>query len=1776
MQLFKRLTACVLALVLCLGMLPTQTNAQENSDMDVSMGDDIHFRGTNGFGNLLGAEFQQAQESEEASGDCGISDLTFDGQTATVEYFTNVDAVLTVAVYTEDHLTMVASATVEVTPDNDVAEVTFQDTLPEYFTASAFLMDGYDFSPLCEAYSTSMYTENMQKLLASTVDDYDPELVLNLDGDDTTNFAVYMEDTKRIPYQEGVNRVVKNDEDNHIYVIENADSSFTSLKEGDIFSYAYGVGEYLIGKVGTITIDGTTVTITGAEVDIGEVFSHVKVEYDGSDGNVTVDTSNASPYVEFLGMEEPPQTFAWEGGGTNIRMFPYKLVDPVENDGKNIKLSGNLTLTLKAEFSFYFSWSEKHAKVELSATLDLSVALEAKIELFEIPLGYWYYGIPGLYIDFSPKLVLSLWGKVSVGGAVSFTFGVEYDHIFGTQKINHKPVWDISKVEAQTIFFFGIDFSPEAVIIEDDVASLELGVTTGLEVKASLKESASLQPKETPAERHACKACIDIQPKIVFTIKGKCNVLNWDRLSIMLTLGTWGRDFQPMYYSIDNKVLGVGKCPNREFLVTFETYENVDGSKKPISATVTGQYGNIWDTTDDNGTAQVYMRAGTHYLTAGVLDKSAKTRITVPYDTKATFELSRNVPGGSTGGAGSRPGYTSGGTIGGALGKVDTEKFLPDGVVAAGECGLEAYWELDKDGKLRIYGNGEVMDYSDMEDYYDEIVEVEFEHGITEVYNYPLERWPNVTSMTVAGSVNVAPWCFRNSESLKTVRLIRGIREIGEYAFYGCERLHTVILPDTLKTIELGAFFGCRALKNVDIPGSVTSIGYEAFASCEALERISIPRGVKEIEYYTFLGCSSLKEVTMPSTVTTIGKGAFASCGSLTQIVIPDSVTTLEEYAFQGCKKLEKVTLSRNLTKISERAFADCTSLTSVVLPDTCTGIEECAFYRCSNLRSVTLGSNVTAIGDDAFSECDNLEEIVFGEKLTSIGANAFWFDQNLKRIVFKGKAPTIGSQAFYNVEASVYYPANNASWTASKIASYDSAYGILTWIPYTLDSSGNMVADEAAAVTCAADGTPEMRMIPQSGELQMSSPEIPAAQDTPVLFSIHGGQYGKEEVGTIQINVASFTGLVPGADYILLAIVDTEVENPLVPDNLLYIDQAAAENDGTLKFRYIPRIQEGKSYVFACGPKGQDLKDAVVTFPVMYKSETPLAVNPTVTYNGIVLAEGIDYEISGEAGYTAAGNYTCIIRGIYDYSGEVSCTYTVSDEKHIHSGGTATCTKRAVCTVCGSAYGEVDLTNHIGDTETRNASNYGCNIDGYTGDVYCLTCGQIKTKGQVIPKAHRYENGTCYLCGAKEDKCANGHTEYIIKATPATCTNDGWTEGKVCAYCGIILVEQQPVKSTGHKEVTDPAVAATCTTDGKTEGSHCSVCNKVLTTQYVVKARGHKFIFGICSNCGAEDPNYVKPTEPEVTEPKPTEPEVKGVTRVFGADRYATAFKAADTLKEELGVQKFQNVIVASGTGFADALAGSYLAAQKQAPILLVRGANVNDVKNYIKSNLASGGTVYLLGGVNAVPKAMETGLEGFNVKRLGGADRYSTNLLILQEAGVGNKDIIVCTGKNFADSLSASATGLPILLVKDGLNASQKEFLASTSGKKIIVGGVNAVNTTIEKQLATYGSVKRLAGNTRYDTSVLVAKEFFDAPTSAVLAYAQNFPDGLSGGPLAYVLNAPLILTDSKKPTAAVTYATGAGIKSGYVLGGTGLISDKVVKNIFSMASGEEITVK
>ena len=98
------------------------------------------------------------------------------------------------------------------------------------------------------------------------------------------------------------------------------------------------------------------------------------------------------------------------------------------------------------------------------------------------------------------------------------------------------------------------------------------------------------------------------------------------------------------------------------------------------------------------------------------------------------------------------------------------------------------------------------------------------------------------------------------------------------------------------------------------------------------------------------------------------------------------------------------------------------------------------------------------------------------------------------------------------------------------------------------------------------------------------------------------------------------------------------------------------------------------------------------------------------------------------------------------------------------HKGGKATCIKKAVCSVCRKEYGEVDPTNHEGETELRNVKKATCTEDGNTGDTYCKSCG-IKMKDGKIIKAlgHKFtkyvsdNNATTTNDGTKTAICDNG-----------------------------------------------------------------------------------------------------------------------------------------------------------------------------------------------------------------------------------------------------------------------------------------------------------------------------------------------------------------------------------------------------------------------------------
>lgn len=299
-------------------------------------------------------------------------------------------------------------------------------------------------------------------------------------------------------------------------------------------------------------------------------------------------------------------------------------------------------------------------------------------------------------------------------------------------------------------------------------------------------------------------------------------------------------------------------------------------------------------------------------------------------------------------------------------------------------------------------------------------------------------------------------------------------------------------------------------------------------------------------------------------------------------------------------------------------------------------------------------------------------------------------------------------------------------------------------------------------------------------------------------------------------------------------------------------------------------------------------------------------------------------------------------------------------------------------------------------------------------------------------------------------------------------------------------------------------------------------------------------------------------------------EPVEADVRRVYGQTRYETALKIGQVLQEKTETYKFDAVVLASGKNFPDALAGSYLAVRENAPILMVNEDNHETVKAYLEEHLAPGGTVFILGGEKAVAPELEETLSAWEVRRLQGSTRYETNLAILEQTGVSGGQILVCTGRDFADSLSAAAANRPILLVGDQLTQAQKTYLETLEQADFcVIGGEQAVCPELAAELEAYGTVSRLAGATRQETSVAVAEAFFPEPRAAVLAYAWNFPDGLCGGPLAVAVGGPVLLVTDEAYDGAREYVSGQGITDGLVLGGSGLISDGTASDIFGLES-------
>ena len=192
---------------------------------------------------------------------------------------------------------------------------------------------------------------------------------------------------------------------------------------------------------------------------------------------------------------------------------------------------------------------------------------------------------------------------------------------------------------------------------------------------------------------------------------------------------------------------------------------------------------------------------------------------------------------------------------------------------------------------------------------------------------------------------------------------------------------------------------------------------------------------------------------------------------------------------------------------------------------------------------------------------------------------------------------------------------------------------------------------------------------------------------------------------------------------------------------------------------------------------------------------------------------------------------------------------------------------------------------------------------------------------------------------------------------------------------------------------------------------------------------------------------------------------EAEGLTveRVFGANRYATAKAIADKTIEILGESYTGDAFVATGEGYADALAASPIMYAKGMPLVLVDAAGTYTLSAGMEK-------VVILGGTGPVPATVQTALGTKYDTRLAGATRYDTAIAVANygvSKGMGWNNLGIATGESFPDALCAGPllgknNSVLLMTTTTSLTPATKtklESLAGTVDEYFLFGGTGAI---------------------------------------------------------------------------------------------------------------------
>lgn len=383
--------------------------------------------------------------------------------------------------------------------------------------------------------------------------------------------------------------------------------------------------------------------------------------------------------------------------------------------------------------------------------------------------------------------------------------------------------------------------------------------------------------------------------------------------------------------------------------------------------------------------------------------------------------------------------------------------------------------------------------------------------------------------------------------------------------------------------------------------------------------------------------------------------------------------------------------------------------------------------------------------------------------------------------------------------------------------------------------------------------------------------------------------------------------------------------------------------------------------------------------------------------------------------------------------------------------------------------------------------------------------------------------------------------------------------------------IKNLPEKATA-KDVTEPKI------DTNKPGEYTAKVE-------VTFANGSKRIVEVPVVVEKKEVTPTDPTEPtEPTEPtiptdpttpvEPETPQSKDIkdtdtlkeifekipsTRIAGRNRQLTAVEVSKTLFKHADV-----VILTSSNKMVDSLAASPKGIAINAPTLFVEKDSIMDeVLQEIKRLNPS--KIIIAGGEESISDNVAKQLQQLGIKqqRVAGADRFETAVKLGEEIrrNSSNKtDVILVNGYNSIDALTAGSLAaklnIPVLLTENGqLNKTTEKVIKDWGIEKVtIIGGKTQVSEAIKVKLQERKiTVERLAGRTRVDTALEVAKAVNSNPDAIIFANKDTFADALLAPYLSNAEQAPIVLIDKDEASVSVKqYLRDNEIKNGIILGG------------------------